>query len=236
MYIIEGNIGAGKSTFLKKLNEHLPTITATQEPLDNWQKQVYGQSLLTNFYQNPRRWAYTLETLAMISRVQEHRREQECSNTLRVMERSIYSGHYCFTKNSYETGLMSEIEWHVYIQWFNFLIPGKCKPPHGFIYLQTDPEVSYERIKKRNRLAEQDISLAYIRQIDRRHRDFLLKKEGVLPEIAQTPVLILDANQEFETDKAVFTHHLKKVVEFITGITPAISQEKCDLQEPIGYV
>ena len=119
MYILEGNIGAGKSTFLKMLANALPSISISLEPINNWQKQVYGQSLLTNFYQSPQRWAYTLETFAMMSRVQEHIQEQK-NNGCIIFERSVYSGHYCFAQNSYENGFMTELEWELYNHWFHF--------------------------------------------------------------------------------------------------------------------
>ena len=63
MYIVEGNIGAGKSTFLQLIDTHMPDVSVALEPVNNWQNQIYGQSLLTNFYKNPKPWAYTLETL-----------------------------------------------------------------------------------------------------------------------------------------------------------------------------
>src|SRR5579871_3924992 len=113
MYIIEGNIGAGKSTFLRLLSQYLPYIQPMHEPLHNWQSQVYGQSLLSNFYQDPIRWAYTLESLALICRVNDYLSKHN-NTTYVVAERSIYSGHYCFAHNSYANGYMTDIEWCVY--------------------------------------------------------------------------------------------------------------------------
>ncbi|HZW60964.1 MAG TPA: deoxynucleoside kinase [Candidatus Babeliales bacterium] len=214
MYIIEGNIGAGKSTFLKLLERHLPYITISLEPLHNWQQQVYGQSLLANFYQEPTRWAYTLETLAMICRVREHMQESTKTKCT-IVERSIYSGHYCFAKNGYEQGFLTELEWQVYTGWFNFLIAGKCKPPQGFIYLNIDPAVAFERIKKRNRHAEKKITLKYLKQLHQRHEDFLIHKIDVLSELHEVPVLVLDCNKEFETDKVYFAQLLHDVELFI---------------------
>ena len=91
---------------------------------------------------------------------------------------------------------LDEVEWNVYNQWFNFMIPGKCKTPKGFIYLSVDPEVAYERIKKRNRASEKQITLAYLKQIHEKHEQFLVRKEGVLPELASVPLLVIDCNQE----------------------------------------
>ena len=216
MYIVEGNIGAGKSTFLKLIEQHVPSISIALEPLHNWQQQVYGQSLLANFYQDPKRWAYTLETLAMICRVKEHIAEQNSVfSASKIVERSIYSGHYCFTKNGYDNGFISEIEWQAYLTWFNFLIAGKCKPPHGFIYLKVDPLIAYERIKKRNRHAEKKITLHYLKQLDQRHEDFLIKKQDLLPGLSQVPVLVLDCNNEFESNTDQFKKHLYSVQQFI---------------------
>jgi deoxyadenosine/deoxycytidine kinase len=220
MYILEGNIGAGKSTFLKLIKNYVPEIDVALEPVHNWQKKVYGQSLLANFYQDPHRWAYTLETFAMICRVIEHLKDQVVPYRQRIIERSIYSGHYCFTLNGYKNGFMNDIEWSLYNQWFNYLIPQKCMPPHGFIYLRTDPDVSYKRIKKRNRLAEKKITFSYLQQIHKHHEDFLIKKDGILPELKKVPVLTLDCNEEFEKNPSTFFVHVKNILEFITCTTP----------------
>ncbi len=214
-YIIEGNIGAGKTTFLKLIQERLPEIAVVFEPLHNWQSQVYGQSILSNFYKDPQRWAYTMETLAMICRVQEHLSEQENPNPFRLMERSIYSGHYVFATNGYQNGFLSELEWQVYLQWFNFLVTGRCKPPQGFIYLRTDPAVAYDRIKVRDRLAEKTISFTYIKQIHDCHEDFLVLKKGLLAELIEVPVLILDCNEEFEKNPGTFAAHAEEVAAFV---------------------
>ena len=215
MYIVEGNIGAGKSTFLRLIQERLPEIAVVFEPIHNWQSKVYGQSILTNFYKDPHRWAYTMETLAMACRVQEHLIEQENPNPFRLMERSIYSGHYIFATNGYQNGFFTELEWQVYLQWFNFLVTGRCKPPQGIIYLKTEPEVAYERIKRRKRLAEKTISLAYIKQIHECHEDFLVHKKELLAELLEVPVLVLDCNEEFENNPDQFAAHAEELASFV---------------------
>jgi deoxyguanosine kinase len=222
MYILEGNIGAGKSTFLTLIQKQLPHIGISLEPLHNWQKQVYGQSLLANFYEKPERWAYSMETFAMMCRVQEHIAEQQHPNKMRIIERSIYSGHYCFAVNDYKRGFMNDLEWTMYNQWFNFLIPNKCKPPFGFIYLQTDPSIAHKRLKKRNRLAEKKISPAYLRQIHDHHESFLLHKEGVIPSLKNTPVLVLDCNEEFESNSEQLKKHFEAIEEFFLKTQPPV--------------
>ena len=114
---------------------------------------------------------------------------------------------------------LSELEWKIYLEWFNFLVARHCKPPQGFIYLKVDPEVAYERIQKRNRSSEKGISLQYIQQIDVCHEDFLVHKKNVLPSLSAVPVLVLNCNSEFENDPAELAQHAQAVQEFITAGT-----------------
>ena len=152
MFIVEANIGAGKTTLLKSIAERLPHITVAFEPLNAWHRQEAGTSLLQKFYEDPKRWAFSIESFAMACRVIEHLQQQQTNkNPFTISERSIFSGHYCFAQNSYTSGLMTELEWQLYLQWFNFLIPGKCELPRGFIYLRTSPEVAFERIQQRGK-------------------------------------------------------------------------------------
>lgn len=214
MYIVEGNIGAGKSTFLTLIKRTLPQLDVIFEPLTTWHAEEHGQSLLSTFYQDPRRWGYTMETFTMASRVIEHLQHQKKPNALRIIERSIYSGHYCFARNSYAQGFLTPIEWNLYTHWFNTLIP-QCKAPEGFIYLRVDPAIAYERIKKRSRSGESTISQEYLEQIHEQHDRFLLKKHDVLPDLAAVPVLVLNCDKEFEADPKLFQEHAAQVKQFM---------------------
>src|SRR3990167_9436119 len=159
MFIIEGNIGAGKSSLLKIIKEKLPHLEVVFEPVNQWHSGKNGQSLLTDFYKTPERWAYTLETFAMVCRVKEYIKESSNEKIKKIMERSIFSGHYCFAKNDYINGFMNDIEWETYQAWFVFLTSNKVSIPDGFIYLKVEPKVALERIAKRNRSGENNISI-----------------------------------------------------------------------------
>lgn len=212
MYIIEGNIGAGKSTFLRLISHHLPEIKTVDEPVDSWQNTVYGKSLLTNFYEDPQRWAYTFELLTMMSRMQSYL-QHDHQGTLHIAERSIYSGFYCFARNSYAQRFMNDLEWQAYQEWFAQLTH-QCSVPKGFIYLRVSPEIAYERIKKRKRHAEKTITLAYLKQIHQQHESFLIKKDTVLPVLQKIPVLTLDCTVEFECNPAQMHRHIHALQTF----------------------
>ncbi len=210
MYLLEGNMGAGKSTLIKLIGQEIAHLMVAQEPQD-WQRPIEGNSLLGHFYQNPPRWAYTMETFTMLSRI----RDQEGYKSCVISERSVYSGYYCFARNSYENGFMSPLEWNMCSNWFNFLIPRLTKAPQGFIYLRVSPERAFERVKKRSRAAESSVPKSYLEQIHRRHDDFLLARHDILPVLKTVPVLTLSTDAEFETDINERTRILDQIRAFI---------------------
>jgi deoxyadenosine/deoxycytidine kinase len=216
MFIVEGNIGAGKSTFLSLLKASGPDLTIIQEPVHNWASERYGQSLLEEFYKQPDRWAFTIETFAMLARSLDHVRYQKNTKTPVIMERSIYSGHYCFAQNGLQEGYFNDIEWAVYLQWVNFILHQQCQAPTGFIYLKTSPEVCHARINKRNRSGEDLVSLAYLRNIHDRHEKFLVTKESLDLNLHDVPVLVLDVTEEFQADAASFEHLRQKMATFVS--------------------
>ena len=55
---IEANIGAGKTKLLEYISK-LVDAEILHEPIGEWTYE--GKDLLTNFYQNPREWGYTLQ-------------------------------------------------------------------------------------------------------------------------------------------------------------------------------
>lgn len=200
MYLIEGNIGAGKSTFADILRTQMPDKHVVSEPIHMWHAQDTHSSLLGKFLQDPQRWAYTMETFAMMSRVRDHMYYQAYHQPV-IMERSVYSGHYCFARNGFRQGFMTLKEWEVYMQYFYYLIPRHCRSPKGFIFLHVSPEVAHERIRVRARDQEEVIPLSYLQQLDDMHHMFLTRKEQILPELASVPVLHLSVDQEFATNQ-----------------------------------
>jgi len=231
MYILEGNIGAGKSTLLRRIKDTGGIIEVVFEPVNAWHKQDSGQSLLSNFYTDIPRWAFSLETYAMACRVKEHLHEQENKHPYRLFERSIYSGHYCFAHNSYQSGGMTNLEWDIYKQWFSFLMKGKCKLPAGFIYLKADPAVCQTRIKKRGRAGEENISLEYLDHIHQAHENFLVHKKGLMPELQNIPVLTLDGNKPFESCNNIFNQYCDQIEEFMH--MTHLSSSEFDLENPM---
>jgi len=212
MYILEGAIGAGKSTLLSLLKKHVPEIMVKKEPVAAWSDETQN-SLLKKFYKDPVRWAYTFEKATLFERVKNHLDYQLTKESNLVVERSIYSGHYIFAKNSYEQNFLTELEWKMYQEWFDFLV-GRCMTPKGFIYIKAQPEVSYSRIKKRARSGEEAISLEYLHQIYNKHEQ-LFASNNNYKLIKNIPVLTLDVDKDFEKNSFYTNQHVDTVKKFI---------------------
>lgn len=213
-FVVEGNIGAGKSTFLRVINSYL-NAQMVYEPHTKWQN-VSGHNLLEQFYKDTQRWAYTFQTYAFITRIIEL--EKSSKNTqwpITISERSVYSDRYCFALNCFETGLMNALEWKLYQEWFEWLVDSYTVKPSGFIYLQTDPEVCYERLLKRNRSEETGVSLGYLESLHKKHESWLRHKYDISNYLRDIPVLVLPCNEEFETDKSVQKDLMDKIVRFL---------------------
>lgn len=207
-FIIEGNIGTGKSTFLKKLNEDL-NCDIIYEPLEQWidTKDQNGKNILDHFYKDTNRWCFTFQVNALITRSISINKPQE--SKYRFVERSVFTDKHVFAENSYKSGNMNQIEMDLYNKYFDWIQEHFETKPDGIIYLRADPETSYERIKKRLRDEESIIPLDYIKQIHEKHENWLQNENNVL---------ILDANLEFENNKKNFNDMIEKIKRFVQTV------------------
>lgn len=213
LLIIEGNIGAGKSTFLRLMSERLH-IDPVFEPHERWQDIGTGDNLLEKFYSDTQRWAYTFQTYAFVTRVLEQEHAARHNTTgVQVLERSVFSDRYCFAQNCFQMGVMQPLEWKLYCDWFSWLVEGYMTKPTGFIYLQTDPEVCYSRLKMRGRQEEAAVPLDYLARLHERHEQWLVRKEGIADYLKDVPVLTLSCNADFEHDPIQFDQHIQHMID-----------------------
>ena len=81
---------------------------------------------------------------------------------------------YIFARNCYETGLMNKTEWSIYTDWSTYLLESLGDLQlDGFIYLRCNPKVCENRMVKRGRLEEKDVTLDYLSQIHEKHEQWL---------------------------------------------------------------
>ena len=212
--IVEGNIGAGKSTFLSVLKKYL-NIQVVYEPHHKWQNISNAGNLLEKFYKDTPRWAYTFQSYAFITRILEQKEMAKKSpSPVQVLERSVHTDRYCFAKNCHEMGTMSDLEWELYKGWFSWLAEGYSAKPDGFIYLKTSPEVCYKRLVKRNREEETLVPISYLRKLHQKHEQWLIEKKGIEPYLKDVPVLALHCDKEFENDEEEQRKHINAITSF----------------------
>jgi len=191
---IEGNIGSGKSTILKLLKlKSDESVIFIDEPVSEWQKieNSSGKNVLELFYEDKEKYSFTFQILAYITRLRKVLDViKNSKDKVVIMERSIYTDKFVFAKMLYDGGFIKEIEWKTYNYWFDtFKDTTKL---NGIIYVNTEPEICFERIKKRNRDGESNIELEYLKECHKNHVDWIDN------EIIN--VLRINGNQEFENN------------------------------------
>lgn len=217
---LEGNIGAGKSTFLKLLAEYLPNMHPFQEPVTQWQHEKADENLLDLFYHDMHRWSYTFQSYTFISRIKQYIKSlQETQKPLCITERSVFCDRYCFAINCYKAGFIKPVEWNIYVEWFDWLTQHFGAKPHGFVYLQTSPDICMERIHTRGRSEEKGIPQSYIEALHTRHEEWLVEKKNIVKDLQDVPVLILDCDQDFLEDKEIQKSFVKQVEDFAARLS-----------------
>lgn len=172
--IIEGIIGAGKSTFINyclkpTLERRGLRVAIIPEPVEKWKKN----GILERFYRDPKRWSYTFQTMAFTDQVLECRKMIELKDIdIFIMERSHISNRI-FAEILYESGDIDDLEMEYYNEWsalWDKFIPNI---PISFIYLKSSIDISMERIYSRKRSGEEHITAEYqLKLIDKHNRLF----------------------------------------------------------------
>lgn len=219
---IEGNIGSGKSTMIGHIRNKYPDYRIVDEPVHIWQalKDEANRSLLELFYTDKKRWSYTFQSSAFITRImgstqalakaeedlQRMRHQGKLENIVILSERSILTDRYVFATMLKEDGSLNPLEWELYTYWFDHF--SKNVKLDGIVYVTTDSNVCNERIKQRNRQGEEGIPQQYLDDLTKYHEAWLsttsLPVLRVTSDVSQLEninkfidTLIEDQNQDF---------------------------------------
>ncbi len=189
---IEGNIGAGKTTLCHQLADRFGCALVLEQFTDN--------PFLPPFYEQPERYAFPVELFFMTERhkqLLEHFAQPDLFRSFTVAD-YFFVKTLLFAKNN-----LSEAEFRLFQRLF-LVLNSTFPKPDLLLYLHRPVEVLLAQIKKRGRGIEQNISAAYLTEIQDAYFDYL-KTE------TETPVIILElGDADFQSDASVF--------EAITGI------------------
>lgn len=167
LIIVEGNIGAGKSTFAKILanaldGEYLPEPDEKTNPY------------LADYYRDPLRWAFDVQMFLLTKRYRAQRYAQSKvrhnGGGFVVLDRSYY-GDVCFANVQKQLGYFSQRDYDTYLCHHTDM-KAFLEPPAVAIFLDVASEVCKQRINRRmsekaGRACESDISLDYLNRLDR---------------------------------------------------------------------
>ena len=183
---VEGNIGSGKSTLIKRLKDefisfdNLPVIYI-DEPVRIWNTIMdkNGDNIIKKYYADQKKYAFQFQMMAFITRLTELKKAKKMynGNCIIITERSVETDKEVFAKMLYENKTLDTISYTIYLKWFEELAED-FKVDH-MVYLKTYPETALERINKRNRPGE-TIELDYLKICHDRHEDWLIKQDRVL--------------------------------------------------------
>ncbi|MDT1940067.1 MULTISPECIES: deoxynucleoside kinase [Carnobacterium] len=146
--VLAGMIGAGKSTYTKLISEALES--------DAFYESVDDNRILEKFYEDPKRWAFSLQIYFLNTRFRSIK--QALQHQHNVLDRSIYEDAL-FTKINHQQGNMSDAEMDAYLDLLDNMMEEldslPKKAPDLLIYLRGSLDTVLSRIKKRGRSFEQ---------------------------------------------------------------------------------
>lgn len=174
--VIEGNIGAGKTTLSKMIAREYNAKLILEQFADN--------PFLPKFYSDPDKYSFQLELSFLAERYHQLNKDL----TSRDLFRSFTVADYYFMKSLiFAKATLSEDEYNLYRKIFNIIYQSIPKPDL-YVYLHVDVQNLKNNITKRGREYEQAISLEYLNKLQDGYFDFFRQQNDI-------SYLIIDTNQ-----------------------------------------
>lgn len=162
--IIEGNIGAGKSTFAIALARAIERLGGRSGYI--LEPDEKSNPFLKFYYNDPARWAYTIQSYLLMKR---HRATVTAQCDARVYDKIMildrsYFGDVCFAMVQKEKGFFTDEEFNAYLELYQDT-NGDIHTPQVAIFLHVPVEQCNERIKTRARDCEKSVDPDYLRAL-----------------------------------------------------------------------
>lgn len=191
--VIEGNIGAGKTTLAGRISEQFNARLILEHFADN--------PFLPKFYKEPEKYSFPLELSFLASRYKQLQEElvpQDLFKTFTVAD-------YYFMKSLvFAASTLTGDEYNLYRQIF-YIIYGSLPKPDIFVYLHLNPEKLLQNIEKRGRNYEKSITKDYLQKIQDSYFAFFRQNPG-------NKYLIIDINGiDFVSNQ----DHYSKIIDAI---------------------
>ena len=191
--VIEGNIGAGKTTLAKMIAHEMNAKLVLEQFADN--------PFLPKFYGDPDRYSFPLELSFLADRYNQIKKDVFNPELFQ----SLIVADYFFAKSAiFAQNTLKEDEYRLFWQIFDIVFETMPKPDL-YVYLHADTDRLLSNIKSRGRSYEQNISGEYLEGIKNGYFNFFR-------QITSFPVLIIDISKiDFVADPDIY-HELKHAI------------------------
>lgn len=192
---VAGNIGVGKSTLVASLCAHLGWKPFYEPVMEN--------PYLVDFYQDMRSWAFHSQIYFLTRRLRIHRQLLD-HPTSAIQDRTVYEDAEIFARNLYQQGLFDQRDYGSYCELYHVL-SDFLPPPNLVVYLQASVPTLLDRIRRRGRDYEREISPVYLTQINRLYDEWVAN-------FTRCPVLVIP------TDEIDFVAHPEAVQDVLKQV------------------
>lgn len=151
--VVEGNIGAGKTTLCSRIAEQFNARLILEHFADN--------PFLPKFYKEPEKYSFPLELSFLASRYKQLKEELVPQDLFKAFTIADY---YFMKSLVFAASTLEGDEYNLYRQIF-YIIYGSLPKPDIFVYLHLSPERLLQNIEKRGRNYEKSITAEYLQKI-----------------------------------------------------------------------
>lgn len=169
VYVVEGNIGAGKSTVLERLRDE--GYAVVPEPVDRWM-----ESGALNGYYKGEVDPFTFQCHILQTKVEALR--AVAGEEIVVMERGFVGDANVFLRYNVDKGFVTEFQFGVYMDMMRSMVGGM--ELSGVIYLDASAETCLERVRKRARPGEEGVSGSLLSDIRSYYEGVVSREVNVL--------------------------------------------------------
>ena len=195
---IEGNIGVGKTSLVRKLARDYQARVLLERFEDN--------PFLPPFYKDPQRYAFPLEMSFLADRFQQL---QEKLPQQSLFDQRVFSDYHLSKSLLFAQVTLEADELKLYKKLYE-LMQLSLPAPQLYIYLQQNPKRLLENIKKRGRSYEQDIQSDYLKRLEEGYRLFLQQYSQ--------PKLVLDVTElDFVEKEEDYLQLIKEIAIFLSA-------------------
>ena len=198
---VAGNIGAGKSTLVRLLSEHLGYRPYFEPVTEN--------PFLADFYADMHRWAFHSQVFFLSFRMQSHHELVDNAEPV-VQDRSVYEDAEIFAEHLYRTGALSERDYRTYRRLYELFL-SLLAPPDLVIYLRAPATTLMDRIARRGRAIESAIGVEYVTGLNELYEEWIARFD-------LAPVLTIAADRiDLLADDEVITDIAERSVQAMEG-------------------